>query len=194
MLTYFPGSRLPSQFPDSHRHSPSLAQGFCGQIPGNSPVLAPTGEISPPVLLYPCSRLSFLLCSPCQPRWGLLQGWNALCSQMPSSSWFLQLQVWLLFSNYLAGFKCISSCPEDTYDFLPLLKTNQTLPVSRLHMPRVEYTTTCQLRPSRSVPPWLLLCSLLQFGLSVSTKGLCAKGQPVGLSGIDEALRRQVAL
>lgn len=189
MLTYFPGSRLSSLFPVSDRHSPSLAQGFCGQIPGNSPVLAQAWEISPPVLLYPRSCLSFLLCSPRQPRWGLLQGWNALCSQMPSSSWFLQLQVWLLFSNHLAGFKCISIYPEDAYDFLPLLKINQTLPVSRLLVPRVIYTTTCQLWPSRSVPPLFLLCSLLQFGLNVSAKGLCAKGQPVGPSGIDETFR-----
>lgn len=124
MLTYFPGPRLPSRFPDSDRHSPCLARGFCGQIPGNSPVLAPAGEMSPPVLLQPRSRLSFLLCSPLPALTGLLQ---ALLSQMPSSSWSLRCPVWLLFSNHLAGFKCVSSYPKDTYDVLPFLKINHTI-------------------------------------------------------------------
>lgn len=165
-MTYFPGSRLSSQFPDSDRHSPSLAPGFCGQIPGKGLVLALAGEISAPVLLCPHSCLSFLLCLPPPAPVGLTSGWNTLLPQMPSSPWFLQLHIWLLFSSHLASFKCVPSYPEGAYDFLPLLKFNQILPVSQLFVPTVIHSTRCQLQSSRSILSLLLLCTDCRLALT----------------------------
>ena len=75
--------------------------------------------------------------------------------------------------------------------FLPFLKINQTI---CLRVPRVVYTTRFQLRSTMSFSLVLFLCSLLQLGFTVSTKGLCATGDPVGLSGIDETFRSSMAL
>lgn len=123
VLTYFLGSPPSSRFPDSERHSPFLALSLCGQIPGNSLILALPGEISPSCSPLSSLHVSLFSCAhPCQPWWGLLQAGMIYFLQLPNSSLFFQFQVRLLFSNNLAYFKCISSYPEDTYECLSLFE------------------------------------------------------------------------
>lgn len=98
-MTYFPGSLPCFWFPDSDRHSPSLARSFCGQIPGNSPVLAQAAEISPSCSPLSSLHIPLLSCVyHCQPRWG--------CSRLECST-FSNCQIHLCSYNSKSG--CFSA-------------------------------------------------------------------------------------